>query len=61
MNEVRKFVVLLFGIAIGLLTTIAVMIKGWGLEPKSWKWIIGIYLLGHFVSLIMMAIAKDDK
>ena len=36
--------------------SILVMIHGWGLEPKSWGWIIGgyivIYLLGSILGFI---------
>uniref|UniRef100_A0A6H1ZW01 Uncharacterized protein n=1 Tax=viral metagenome TaxID=1070528 RepID=A0A6H1ZW01_9ZZZZ len=36
-----KVVVLIFGFTLGLLLSIAIMMFGWGLEPKSWWWIIG--------------------
>ena len=40
---------------------IIVMIYGWGLEPKSWKIIIGLGIVGR-ISFEAMAIAsKKDK
>ncbi len=62
MNSVRWFIVMLFALVLSVGTSIAVAIKGWGLEPKSWGWIIGVYLIGHIVSQLIMEIGThDDK
>ena len=56
-----KFVAVVFGFIITLSLSIAVMIKGWGLEPKSWWWIIGG---GIFIRLLIQAMeiaAKRDE
>ena len=37
----QRAVVVLFGFILGLLLSIAILMYGWGLEPKSWWWIIG--------------------
>ena len=60
MNAIRKFIVMMFGMSIGVGTSVAVGIKGWGLEPKSWWWIIGVYLIGQFIGLVFVEIAKRD-
>jgi hypothetical protein len=39
--------------AIAILMQIGVMIYGWGLEPQSWWWIIGIGFFGLFGHLII--------
>jgi len=43
----RRGVMVLAGIAVATGTSVAVMIHGWGLEPKSWGWVIGAYVLGQ--------------
>ena len=61
MEELRKVLVLVFGLSIAVVTSIAVMMKGWGLQPQSWWWIIGMSLVGHIVAQIVIAVAKGDK
>ena len=58
MKSFRKFLVTILGIFVALLTSILVMIKGWGLKPHNWWWIIGVYLLGYIVSLLILGEAK---
>lgn len=60
MNAIRKLLVMMLAIAIGIGTSIAVCIKGWGLQPQSWWWIVGVYLIGQIVSLTIAEIAKRD-
>ena len=62
MNAIRKFIVLLFAMVFGAAMSITVCIKGWGLEPKSWWWIIGMYFIGQVITQILVEIGKrDDK
>ena len=61
MNAVRKLIVSIFGIVIATATSILVLIKGWGLEPKSWWWIIGVALLGHILAAIIITISNYDE
>ena len=51
------------GILVSMTTSILVMINGWGLEPKSWTWIIGVYLVGSLFSsfLVALTMAKDPN
>lgn len=52
MKEFRDFLLSLFGIVVAMTTGILVMIFGWGLQPESWTWIIGLNFLGHFIAVI---------
>jgi hypothetical protein len=45
---------------IGLTLTILVMIYGWGLEPKSWWWIIGGGIAGRILLGILEIITKQE-
>lgn len=56
----RKFFVALFALCVSVVTTVLVMIKGWGLEPRSWFWIIGVYLIGQIFAQLIIRIASDD-
>jgi hypothetical protein len=42
MNGLQRFLLYIFGLTTSVVTTILVMKNGWGLEPKSWWWIIGV-------------------
>lgn len=59
MKALRSFVLALFGVIASLITTICVMIYGWGLSPKSWWWIIGMYLIGTITALTIIELAKQ--
>ena len=41
MDDVRKVIVVLIGVVATIAVNILVMMNGWGLDPKSWWWIIG--------------------
>jgi len=60
MNALRKFLVAVLGLVVAVATTILVLMKGWGLEPKSWGWIIGVSLFGHLFSQLIFEAAKKD-
>jgi len=53
--------ILLFttSLVINLGINILVMIYGWGLKPKSWTWIIVIYLIGQFIAYIFILAGKE--
>lgn len=61
MNALRKFLVGVLGIAVAITVSILVTMKGWGLEPKSWGWIIGVSFFGHLFAQIIIEVAKSDK
>ena len=49
----------LFGFVIVFFIEIAVMIYGWGLEPKSWGWIIAGGVVVRFLVELMMVAARE--
>uniref|UniRef100_A0A6H1ZAA0 Uncharacterized protein n=1 Tax=viral metagenome TaxID=1070528 RepID=A0A6H1ZAA0_9ZZZZ len=54
----KDFLLIIVGFVVAVLTSILVMIHGWGLEPKSWWWIIGVSALGYTLSSLFMGAAK---
>jgi hypothetical protein len=42
-----KFLAMLFVAALLIGLSVLVMMFGWGLEPKSWWWIIGAGIFGN--------------
>jgi RsiW-degrading membrane proteinase PrsW (M82 family) len=58
MDELKSFFLVIFGIIIGMVVSIIVMIKGWGVKPQSWWWIIGVNLIGHIIAQTIVEIAK---
>ena len=62
MDSIRKFLTTVFGMCLSLALAILVMIRGWGLEPKSWFWIIGVGLFGQILAFIIVSIGTwKDK
>lgn len=64
-EEIMKtfsFLLKLLGVILGVGFSILVMIYGWGLEPKSWVWILIITPTAHIFSLFIILIAAElDK
>lgn len=56
---IRRFILVIVGIAGGMITSIITMIYGWGLSPKNWWFIIGFYLIGTFISMFILKIAGE--
>ena len=42
MNAFGKILLTFVAMCVALTFSVLVMIHGWGLEPKSWWWIIGV-------------------
>ncbi len=61
MEAIRKFLLVITGLVMAMVTMILVMIYGWGLEPKSWWWIIGMNLLGNILSQLFILVSRDKK
>jgi len=59
LDLIRRSVLVIVGVVSGLATGIIVMIYGWGLVPKNWWFIIGVYLVGTFISLFIIKIAGE--
>ncbi len=59
-DEMKNFMLSLASIVVSILVTIIVMIKGWGLEPKSWFWIVGFYLIGQIFAVSFLVAKEND-
>lgn len=56
-----KFLSAIFLTSLMILITVLVMIHGWGLEPKSWWWIIGGGVgLKLIVGIMEIAVKKEN-
>ena len=53
-----KLLMNLFSIPFLVGMQILVMINGWGLEPQSWWWIIGVGVIGHMTIQLVLAIGN---
>lgn len=56
---VKDIVLLLVALALAMLTNVGVCIYGWGLQPVSWFWIIGMSLFGNCVVPILVKITAQ--
>ena len=61
MNALRKFLVTVFGLSLAVLLSILVLIYGWGLEPKSWWWIIGVGVFGQIMAQVIARVGLTEK
>ena len=55
-----KFLMNLFAIPFFVGLHILVMINGWGLEPKSWGWIIGIGVVVNMLGHLVVALGNKE-
>ena len=60
MDEVRKLLTVIVGVAATISISILVMMHGWGLEPRSWWWIIGGGVVLRFLAEIIVVIGKSE-
>ena len=58
MEAVRKLLLSFFGLCLSVVFSLLVMINGWGLEPQSYWWIIGVGVFGQFISMTIISIAN---
>ena len=61
MNKLAKSILFITGLALAITVSILVMINGWGLEPKSYAWIIGASFFGHIIAQSIIEVAKGIK
>lgn len=59
MDAFRRLLVTLLGLAVAIGGTILVMIHGWGVQPKSWWWIIGGGIGLQLVVQIIIVIGSE--
>jgi len=59
---VNRVIAMFSILTVAILLSVAVMIYGWGLEPKSWLWIIGGGVgLRALVALLEILSKAEDK
>lgn len=56
----KSFMLAVAGLIIAIGMPILVLINGWGLEPKSWGWIIGASFFGQVLAQLFIEAAKSD-
>ena len=61
MKTLRRYLVTCFGLFVAVGISILTMIYGWGLEPKSWLWIIGIGCFGNIFAHVIISIGVDNS
>jgi len=62
MNELRRIVLNIFAISISMAVSYLTLTKGWGMEVRSWWWVIGCGFFGHVIALSLVALANaKDK
>ena len=59
MKLLAASILIIFGVGLAIIFSILVMIHGWGLEPKSYGWIIGIGLVGNVVAQLIVRVAES--
>lgn len=60
MNMLKNLFLVLLALGIALLNNICVCIYGWGLQPRSWFWIIGGYLIGGILAQGLIILTKKE-
>lgn len=61
MRALQQIVIMLFGIGIAMAVGVITMIKGWGVEPQSWWYILGFSFLGHVFAQLIIALGKRGE
>ena len=58
MKSIAAILLMIFGMCFAVIMSILVMINGWGLEPKSYGWIIGISMASQFFAQLVLKVAE---
>ena len=58
MEAVKKLLLSFFGLCLSVVFSVLVMIHGWGLEPQSYLWIIGVGVFGQLFSMTIISLAN---
>lgn len=56
MKILRKFTCIVCGLCFSVLMSYLSMTHGWGLEVKSWGWIIGAGIFGQIMAQVLVFI-----
>jgi hypothetical protein len=59
MEKLKSIIIMTLCIIISVCLSILVMIYGWGLQPKSFWWIIGVGIFGQILVQIFIEIGKQ--
>lgn len=61
MDVLRKSLVMLLGLTVGVSGGILVMLYGWGVRPEGWRWIIGGGVGIQLLAQIFIVIGSSEK
>lgn len=61
MKILRALVLIISGVIISITMSVMVMINGWGLQPKSWLWILCFGFLGQVVAHIFIKLGSINE
>lgn len=61
MNLFGRLLLVIAGLALSMTTSIMVAIHGWGLEVRSWWWVIGGTLTGVMLAQMFLEAAKTKE
>ena len=65
MKTLAALILGIVGIAISAGATILLMIYGWGLEPKSWLWILlitpGMHIVAQIIAQVAIGLRKENR
>ena len=59
----RNLSINMLGLIVSTVTTILVMVKGWGLKPVNWWYILLVSFIGYMMASALVALThvKEDK
>lgn len=61
MEIIGRVAMIMVGYSITIGFGILILIKGWGLTPVSYWWIIGVGIIANFVGVLFVQIALHSK
>lgn len=59
MQFLKTIIIMMFAMIISLYGNILVMTHGWGLQPKSWNWVILCALGFNLLVSVLLVIGKE--
>ena len=57
MGALKSLLLVVFGLSVSVAMSILVMIHGWGLNPRSYMWIVVIGVFGQLAAQKIIALA----